>query len=263
MPYIESSNGINWFYEIKGQGKVLVFLHGWAFDSRVWSRQVSDFVDYKVVTLDLPGHGDSDYKQGIDTIKDLNFVFEKLALENINLIGHSWGGFLALKFALSYPELINKITLIGTNAKFVKSDDYKYGLSESQVNKLKGFLTDSYPDILLVFMRWLFSNREHNQSDFREVWDFISKRKVWPNKEALNEFLSVIEKEDLRKDLNKINKLTLIISGTQDPICPVQSLEFLNQQIKSSKAELFGNCGHMPFLTQPQKFNKLVKEFLE
>ncbi|MBL7198079.1 MAG: alpha/beta hydrolase [Candidatus Omnitrophica bacterium] len=264
MSYIKTQSGINWHYETEGQNEAILFIHGWSFDASVWCKQIDIFSHhYRVIVLDLPGHGHSDYKKDIDIIEDLNFIAKKLGLGSLNLVGHSLGGFFSLKFAVKYPELVKRLILIGATAKFVKSQGHNQGLEESEISKLRGFLTEDYPDILLVFIRWLFTKQERKQRDFRQIWNVLIKRSAWPKKEAMSEFLSVIEKEDLRKELKKLNTPTLIISGTNDPICPITSIDYLSRQIKGSKTEFFEHCGHLPFLTQPQRFNRLVKEFLE
>ena len=262
MPYLETPSKTKWFYRIKGEGEILLFIHGWSFDSNIWFRQIDNFGNCRVVILDLPGHGSSDYKKDIDIIKELEFIVKRLELNSLNLIGHSLGGLLALKFTLRHPELVKRIVLIGSSAKFVKADGSQQGLDKNDVNRLRGFLVQEYPEILLAFIRWLFTKDERKQSDFREIWSRISKRPKWPKKEALDEFLSVIEREDLRKELKNLNTPTLIISGTDDPICPSASAEYLNRQPRDSRLELFDKCGHLPFLTQPERFNNLVKEFL-
>jgi pimeloyl-[acyl-carrier protein] methyl ester esterase len=263
MPYIETASGINWFYQVKGEGKTLVFIHGWSFDSGVWLRQINNFNGYKIIVLDLPGHGNSGYKEKIDLIEELKFIFDRLGLSNINLIGHSLGGLMALKLSINYPALVDKIILASTNIRFVKSDDYAYALSQAEVDGMKEFLKQGYIDILPVFMRWLFTEEERSQSKFRENWDLIAQRKNWPRKEALSDFLSIIEKEDLRSQLNKINSKVLVICGTNDRICPLGSANYLGEHIKNSKVELFQNCGHMPFLTESKKFNDIAKDFLK
>ncbi|MDD5291910.1 MAG: alpha/beta hydrolase [Candidatus Omnitrophica bacterium] len=263
MPNIKTESGIDWFYRIEGEGEPLVFLHGWSFDSNIWFRQIGGLHGYKSIVLDLPGHGNSGYKEGVDIVSDLYFIFEELGLSRISLIGHSFGGLLGLKFVLAYPGLVDKIILIGTNAKFVKSDGYSYGLSQAEVDKLRGFIRGNYPDILLVFMRWLFTEEERRQSDYRQAWDSIAKRNSWPQKDALDEFLSAIEQEDLTNELNKIILPALIVCGTGDPICPVESVNYIGEKLKRSKAELFEGCGHLPFLTKAEKFNDLIRKFLK
>jgi len=262
MPHIKAESGIDWFYRMEGEGAPLVFLHGWSFDSGIWFRQAGGLAGYKSIFLDLPGHGNSGYKKGIDIIGDLRFIFDKLGLKKISIIGHSFGGFLGLKFILAYPGLADKIILIGANAKFVKSEGYNYGLSQSEVDKIRGFIRGRYPGILLVFIRWLFTEEERRQPDYKQIWNSIAKRNSWPKKDALDEFLSVIEKEDLTDKLDKILQPALVICGTGDPICPVESINYIGEKMKSSKIELLDSCGHLPFLTKADKFNGLIRKFL-
>jgi pimeloyl-[acyl-carrier protein] methyl ester esterase len=263
MPHIKTASGINWFYEVKGEGRPLVFLHGWSFDSGIWSKQADYFSEYKIVALDLPGHGQSEYKEKINIAEELNFIFGRLGLKNANLVGHSLGGLMALKLAVNRPDLVDKIILVSTNVRFVRSDDYAHALSPAEVERLQEFLKQGYLEILPVFMRWLFTEEERSQADFRSNWDLIAKRKIWPKQEALSYFLSFIAEEDLRSELNKINSQTLIVCGTNDPICPVGSAQYLGKNIKNSKVKLLSSCGHLPFLTESKRFNGLAQEFLK
>lgn len=263
MPYIKAKSGLNWFFQTQGQGEAVLFIHGWSFEGSVWSKQINYLLpDYGVVTLDLPGHGKSDYKKDVDIIEDVTFIVSELGLGRINLIGHSLGGLISLKLSLRYPELIKSLILIGTPAKFVKSEKHKFGLEEKDINKLRGFISSDYPNILLVFNRWLFTKKERGQDDFRPTWDLVTKRENWPKKEAMGDLLYYLETEDVCESLSNMEIPTLIISGTDDPICPAGSIDYLGRQIKSSKVELFNDCGHLPFLTQPQRFNSLIKRFL-
>jgi len=262
MPYIKTKSKTNWHYEEKGKKEVIFFIHGWSFDSGIWFRQLDDFKDYRIIVLDMPGHGKSDYQKNIDIIEDLNLIVNELKIERVNLVGHSLGGLFSLQFALRYPKIVKKLILIGTTAKFVKSNNFNFGLEENEINKLRSFLVNDYPNILLIFIRWLFTKNERTQNDFRENWKALTDKTDWPSKEAMSEFLSIIEKEDIRASLKELNIPTLIISGTKDPICSVESIDYLSKQIKDTRVELFDDCGHLPFLTQPQRFNSLVKEFL-
>lgn len=263
MPFIKTNSGLNWHFHSRGEGEPVLFIHGWSFDGSIWLKQIDDFLSsYRVVILDLPGHGHSDYKKETDLIKDISFIVRELNLGKVNLVGHSFGGFLSLKLALQYPELIKNLVLIGAPAKFMSSKDYSFGLREKEISKLRSFLLEDYPDILLVFMRWLFTAQERKRKEFREVWNVLSKRKIWPQKEAMADFLSIIEKDEVRENLKGLKIPTLIISGESDPICRAESMHYLGEQIKNSKVELFKGCGHLPFLTKFEEFNSLVKGFL-
>jgi len=63
MPHLKGHNGFNWHYDIDGEGENLVFLHGWGVDKRIWRQQSKYFLKfYKVTTIDLPGHGQTNWQ---------------------------------------------------------------------------------------------------------------------------------------------------------------------------------------------------------
>jgi len=263
MSFIKTPSGIGWFYDFKGEENPVLFIHGWSFNSSVWFKQIDELSRrFKVITLDLPGHGKSEYKRDIDIVLDIKFIIEILKIGKINIVGHSLGGVFALRLAIKYPKLVDKLILVSTTAKFANSIDYNDGLSPEAINKLKGFIGDEYPDILSVFIRWLFSKADRREIELRDDFEKVTKISDWPRKEALAEFLEIIERSDLRKDLGKIVTKTLVVSGTDDPICSVQSAEYLKDNINNSRIELFSGCGHLPFITQYKRFNELILSFL-
>lgn len=281
MPYIKTQSGTNWHYQIKGEGEILLFLHGWSFDSEIWRMQLDFFSKYfKTVTIDFPGHGRTDYQGECDIVEDLLEIIKYLKFDKINLLGHSLGAIFSLKFILKYPKYINKLILAGLNPKYVNSKDYNFGLSKHQIEKLRTMLASEYPEVLLVFRRWLFTplersaiyipsfltgfvEKERGQSNFKTIWKILSEKTHWPRREALLWLLSIIEQEDFRAELSKIKTPTLIISGTDDSLCLKEAAQLLNEGIKDSRLEFFQDCGHLPFLTHSQKFNQLVKDFLK
>lgn len=252
-----------WHFTKQGHGDVLVLLHGWSFDKNVWSYQIDEFTrEFSLVTVDLPGHGKSAYAADIDIVNDLYQLVCSLRRQKISIIGHSFGGFLALQFAAQYAELVEKLVVVGAPAKFVCSDDYPHGLTLEQIAQLRGFLDKEYPKILLVFMRWLFTTHERTQPQFKEIWKRLHERDHWPDREALSWILSLIEKADTREELHRITAHTLIINGSHDPICPKEGASYLKKHLDNSELELFNNCGHLPFMTEYVDFNRLVKNFL-
>ncbi len=98
-----SSDNIPISYSVYGQGKItLLFVHGWSCDSRYWYKQISSFSKkYRIVTIDLAGHGHSGYARKDYTMPlfgdDVKSVIETLDAENVILIGHSMGYLLSQK----------------------------------------------------------------------------------------------------------------------------------------------------------------------
>src|SRR5438874_9374588 len=107
---VRSADGVPIHYETRGQGEpALVFVHGWAIDSRYWDAQVPVFArDHRVVTLDLAGHGRSGRDRKDWTVaafgQDVRAVVEALKLPKVVLIGHSMSGNVILAAARAMPE---------------------------------------------------------------------------------------------------------------------------------------------------------------
>lgn len=96
-------------YQLQGKGTPVVFVHGFCEDSMVWDEFIPEIVaaGYNVLTLDLPGFGESEVVQdaSVEVIADvINAVLVELQLSNIILIGHSLGGYVALAFAKKYAD---------------------------------------------------------------------------------------------------------------------------------------------------------------
>ncbi len=102
---IQAGDGVSIAYDVRGEGSVaLVFVHGWACDRSFWRGQADAFADtYRVVTLDLPGHGASGNERSEWSIaglgEDVARVVKRLGLKRVVLVGHSLGGPVALAAA--------------------------------------------------------------------------------------------------------------------------------------------------------------------
>ena len=120
MP-IANINGVNLNYETSGQGEAVVFLHGMTGSTQDWVNQTGVLSpDYRVVALDMRGHGQSAAPPGEEEYSIPIFtedVFGLLKLLNIKrccLVGHSVGGFIALQFALKHQDMLAALVLVDT-----------------------------------------------------------------------------------------------------------------------------------------------------
>lgn len=123
-----SEDGLSVAYSTRGGGATtLVFIHGWSCDRTYWSEQISDLAqDYRVVTLDLGGHGDSGQNREQWTFtslaEDIRAVVEHLDLDRVVLIGHSMGGPVSLEAAAMLEERV--VGVIGVDALHDVSFEY-------------------------------------------------------------------------------------------------------------------------------------------
>jgi pimeloyl-ACP methyl ester esterase len=265
MPHLKASSGIDWHYDIEGEGSHLLFFHGWGVDKRIW-RQQSKFFEQtqRVITFDLPGHGKSSWKKvPLETMaNDVAELLKKLNVEQTCVVGSSLGGLLALKLYAVNPEVLTKLVLVGSMPKFAKSDDYPYGLDVKKMRKLGGQLNDSYPSIIDIFFRSLFTKEERESRRFKWLQRFRRTDKK-PMQKALAEYLDILEQEDLIDVLKQAQLPIQFVTGEGDTICCQKTVLFLKEISPKARFDEFEKCGHFPFLSKPHEFNKVLKGFLE
>lgn len=265
MPHMKGNNGIIWNYDIEGEGKCLLFLHGWGVDKRVWRQQSKYFSKkYQVLTVDLPGHGQTSWEK-IDLAKmceDLSKILVKLCPGKVTVVSSSLGGLFALKMYEGLPEKIERLVMVGSMPKFSKCDDYPYGLDVAAMRKLSGQLDTSYPSIVDVFFRSLFTKHERSSRRFKWLQKFRQFEEK-PIKSALVQYLDILEQEDLRHILEKARLPMQFITGTEDEICKKEVMSYIRKVQPAARYDFFEQCGHFPFLSKPHEFNEVLEKFLE
>ena len=264
MPHLRTPSGIEWYYELEGQGPVILFLHGWGCNAQVWAQQVKHFAStHRMLTLDLPGHGRSCWeKTGVAQMaRDVVHIIETLGIDNAHGVASSLGALLAFSLSANRPEFFLSLTTVGSLPKFAQDAGYPYGLAPHRIRKLRQQLATDYPAIVQIFFRSLFTKEERESERFKWLDSFRAPEMV-PHKEALETFLDFVEFEDWRNDFARLRSPLFFISGTEDYICPLGSVEYLKSVHSKARVELFEGCGHFPFLSRPGKFNDLLAKFL-
>src|SRR5215468_8315878 len=128
---IRAADGLNLVCEVRGKGDTaLVFLHGWCGDREYWKNQADAFAaDYRVVTFDQAGHGESGKDRKAWTVNslagDFESVVKELGLKRVILVGHSMGGSIALLAAKRMPGTVVAVIGVDTlqNAEFKLPDE--------------------------------------------------------------------------------------------------------------------------------------------
>ena len=140
---VESVDGVSIDFEIHGKGSpTLVFIHGWSCDKTYWSEQTSFFSqNFKIVTIDLPGHGNSGVNRTNWTMskfgEDVVTIVNKLNLKQVILIGHSMGGPIAIEAALRIPDKVIGIVTVDSGALLDPTKDPTKKFVEGLLSKLR------------------------------------------------------------------------------------------------------------------------------
>ena len=239
-------------YEEEGKGEPLVLLHGWKNDLEIWQPIVPFLSNYRIVRLDLPGFGKSDLPPRAWNVSDyaefLNKFLEKLNVSEIILVGHSFGGRIAIKFSVLYQKKAAKLILVDSGGIRLKSFRKFFAFILAKLGK--------------VF--WLLPFIGEKRDEIREKFYKALKAKDYLEKSQIlrETFLKVI-KEDLREESQQIKIPTLIIWGEKDFITLPKEGKILNRFIRNSRLEIIKDATHWPFLEKEKEFLEILRRFLE
>jgi pimeloyl-[acyl-carrier protein] methyl ester esterase len=264
MPYLTTKKEITWYYEVCGQGSPLLFLHGWGASSMVFVQQVEYFSQkYKVILVDLPGHGKTTWKpiSFNDIADDMDCLLREMNVSPVSLVGSSMGGAVGLRFYERFPQRVERLIMVGSLPRFCRNPDIPLGLDRAQFEKLKGQLEHKYPSILDIFFRSLFTMEERENPKFQWIHQFRKQENI-PRKEALIYFLDMLGKEDFLAMLKDIKIPLQFIAGDHDYICPPDSIAFLKEMLPQARFNTIEKSGHFPFLIKSAEFNRTVEQFL-
>ena len=246
------------YYELHGEGKPIVFSHGWLEDCSIWDSQVKHFTkNYTALLCDHRGHGRSDKPKvgernySVQVLSnDLYALTQKLNLEKPILVGHSLGGYAAILLALEHPEKISKMVLVGATAKMALPASAKFWLFGIGVFY-------SYETYLRMSFKYGRFYRASKQMVDEEV-----ARALKVDKAIASEcWRELTENYDVRDNVSRIEVPTLIIVGEKDKV-NLEASRYLNREIKSSELRVIPECGHSVMIEKPQEFNQILEEFI-
>jgi pimeloyl-ACP methyl ester carboxylesterase len=206
-------NGHKVHYQVTGSGsKTIVFVHGWSCDTEFWKYQTPAFTDhYRVILIDLPGHGKSDAPQmdyTMDAFADaVKAVLDHSGTEKAVVAGHSMGFTVAWQFAIKYPD--NTAGICSVDGAFVRipTDPEELATLKQNIDMIKGGL--KMPDrkaFLTAFLESMYTEKTTPQ--LREF--ILNKMSVTP-KHVGNSAMEDILNLDNWRDLPVLDVPTLAV----------------------------------------------------
>jgi len=251
-------------YHDLGEGEPIMFIHGsgpgvTAYAN--WRLAMPELSEkFRVIAPDMVGFGYTDRPEGIEYnmetwVQQTLDLADALKLDKINLVGNSFGGALALAFAIRYPNRVNKLVLMGSVGVYFDMTlglDKVWGYTPSFENMKelldifaynRNIVTDE-----LAQLRYEASIRPGFQESFSSM--FPAPRQQWAD---------AMESDE--QDIKNIKHDTLIIHGREDKVIPLQNSIRLNQLIKKSQLHVFGECGHWTQIEHKDRFNTMLLNF--
>ena len=246
-------------YSDSGIGNTIVLLHGFLENKKMWLKYNNLFSEkYRVVAIDLLGHGESDCLGYVHKMEDnagaVNEVLEHLNIEKATIVGHSMGGYVGLAFAELYPEKIQKLVLLNSTSK---EDSTEKKLNRTRAIKA---VKQNYVNFVSLAIANLFS--ENNRIRLAEE---IEKVKTEALKTPLQGIIASQEGMKIRKDREELVRKNLfpilLILGKKDPVL---NYEESLSQIEDTTAELVSfEDGHMSQIENKEALKTILLDFFE
>jgi len=265
MPFIENPDGVKLHHDEMGNGRPVVFMHGWAMSARVWRFQQALDDSCRLIFLDQRGHGQSTPGPGYtveDYAGDLVAFFDEMALRGAILVGWSMGVQVVLQ---AFPELRSRLAalvLVGGTPRFTSCDDYPYGQPPLEVKGMGIRLRRDYQKTMGDFFRGMFAEGEVDRAQYQRIVHDVVMGGRSADPDAVQQSLRILSETDLREELPSIDRPVLLIHGELDGICPAAASEYMAARLPMATLRIMTGCGHAPFMTRPEQFNELVRSWL-
>ncbi len=249
--------------ETIGSGPELVLLHGWGMNAGVWEALAETLSnDYRVTTIELPGHGHSPFSEALCSLPDWAEACLAAAPEQAVWIGWSLGGLIGTQAALDAPQRISKLVLAASTPRFIQADDWPHAVVRGT---LSGFAETLYRDPKKTLERFLalqVRGSAEAKSTLRRLRQDLSQRPA-PNPAALDRGLHLLRESDLRGKLSQLHCPTLWLLGERDTLTPASVAGDIKQLLPSAEIRLLPGAGHAPFLSHPVESMAALRNFLE
>jgi len=270
------THGVTIYYEVLGSGSGLPLIvvnggpgfdHSYLHASSAWETLAQH---RRVIFYDQRGTGRSiSSTKGqtftlADQISDLEDLRAQLGADKIDLLGHSWGGYLVMAYAARHPEHIAHLTIVDSAAPhfddtiFLFKDVFPEGTERQENVSFAEDMGDrtAVDADLREYIRMLFYSTQ-KRDEF--VADFSADAY---HKDVNEAVVNDIKRFDLNPELKKFRFPTLVITGRYDINVAPRVAYKIHQTIPGSRFQVFEHSGHLPFFEEPDAFVKLIEEFL-
>jgi len=246
-------------YRETGKGKTIALLHGFLENKNIWNGMVEELSrDFHVVTIDLPGHGESEVLEPIHEMGAMASVvkeiLESMKVEKCMLVGHSMGGYASLAFAELFPQMVEGLVLFHSQAA---ADDEEGKRNRERTVKVveenrSGFISNFIPDLFAP----------GNAEKFEEEVNVLKQEALKTPKEGIIAALKGMKERSSKLELlERTEAPVLFIGGKQDLRIPTEKLLKQAALPAHSEVMLLENTGHMGFVENKEKTLEAIHHF--
>lgn len=247
--------------EVIGKGHPLVLIHGWGMHSGIWQSLIKRLSkSYMLYVVDLPGMGKSPSIEPYHLYRLAEEVAEVIPGVS-DILGWSLGGLVAQNIAVTQPDRVKRLILVGSSPCFIEKDDWQSGIRRDYFTEFSQNLEADYQRTMIKFLTLQCMKAKDARETIRLLRQSFESKPI-PSQKILREGLHILLESDLREESTKIRKPTLFIHGDRDTLAPVQAAHWMMQQLPKGVLRVISGAAHAPFLSHSEQFIEALDQFL-
>lgn len=272
--------GARLWYSVRGRGPPMLFQPGgagWGGDIAPYIRSLRGLEkDKTMIYLEPRGIGRSQRLRGRavyslkEYVKETEALREHLCLPRLSLAGHSYGGAIAVSYALEYPSRVERLLLLDTAPSFQSDDDEAwakrrkgYHAAERKWKSAERRIRDR-DELARAYMRiWIPVLHFYDRSKVAAKFDQVLSKMIWSSAPweywCEHEWLTF----DISRKLSRVAAPTLIVVGDDEPPMFTSGSRLLRDKIPNSQLTVIKKCGHWPMIERPREFLRAIEAFLK
>lgn len=264
-------------FRVAGSGPVVLLIHGVGSSSATWAPVHAKLAQRcTVVAPDLLGHGESDKPRADYSLaafaNDMRDLLAALGIDRVTIVGHSYGGGVAMQFAYQYPHLVERIVLVSAGGV---GKDVSVALRLAALPIAGGALAmlrlPGVPRAMRLFDR--AAGTVLGSTRFgREIADAMAMLEDLRQSDGLATFTRTLRSavDGRGQFVTMLDRSYLVQSiplqviwGDEDSVIPVDHARIAHAAMPGSRLEIFEKSGHVPFRDQPDRFVEVVEQFID
>jgi non-heme chloroperoxidase len=271
MPFIEINDGTNLFYKDWGEGKPVLFVHGWCLGADMWEYQMPRLVDegLQCIAYDVRGCGRSDqpgHGYDFDTLADdLAVVIEHLGLCDVTLVGHSMGSGQILRYLSRHGGgRVARVALVSMIPPFSpKREDNPDGVDDDVLGEMIAAIQSDRARWASAIANPWFGNGLPGVSVSPELLEWAVGLFLKASPKTAIDMQRASFATDLRPDARSVRVPTLIVHGDSDMMIPFEvSGRKVAEAIPHGELRVYENASHGLFVSHKDRLNADLLSFV-
>lgn len=244
---------------IEGEGRDLVLLHGWAMHGGIFIDLLPQLTQhYRVLVIDLPGHGQSDADDQVVTLEHMTDRIQPHVPVDAIVLGWSLGGQIAVQLATRMA--LHALVLVSATPKFVADSSWPHGMSPAVFAQFFAKLNENIAMTVQDFLSLQVRGDAHAMLTLKTLRARLMEYP--PDARMLEASLAMLRDTDLRSLLPAIQLPTLLIAGEHDRIAHPRATQAMQSLMPNTHYVEIKRAGHACFLSHRDEFMNVLNVFL-